>query len=237
MSRLTAWIDRTAYPAHADNWDNQLFREAVLERLPAARDVLDLGAGAGIVRELNVRGLGPRVHGIDPDPRVLQNPFLDDAHVGSAESIPYPDGSFDVVFCNNVLEHLPDPGRAFAEVARVLRPGGVFFAKTPNRRHYVALISHLTPHRFHQLVNEWRGRDREDTFPTLYRANTARALRRWAATAGLTVERVRHVEGRPEYLRMLAPTYLLGLAYERLVNATELLAPWRVVLIASFRKN
>jgi SAM-dependent methyltransferase len=132
---------------------------------------------------------------------------------------------------------LPDPGRAFAEVARVLRPGGVFFAKTPNRRHYVALISHLTPHRFHQLVNEWRGRDREDTFPTLYRANTARALRRWAATAGLTVERVRHVEGRPEYLRMLAPTYLLGLAYERLVNATELLAPWRVVLIASFRKN
>jgi SAM-dependent methyltransferase len=237
MSRLTKWIDRTAYPAYADDWDNRLFREAVLERVPAARDVLDLGAGAGIVRDMDLRGLGPRIHGIDLDPRVLQNPFLDDARVGTAEDLPYPDGSFDLVVCNNVLEHLPDPAIAFAEVVRVLRPGGVFLAKTPNRWHYVALLARLTPHRFHQLVNEWRGRDREDTFPTLYRANTVGALHRWAKTAGLTVERVRHVEGRPEYLRIFAPAYLLGVAYERIVNATDLLAPWRVILIASFRKN
>jgi SAM-dependent methyltransferase len=236
MSRLTSWLDRTAYPAHADSWDNLLFRQAVLERLAVARDVLDLGAGAGIVRELDVRGMGPRVHGVDLDPRVLENPFLDDARVGSAEDIPYPDSSFDLVFCNNVLEHLPDPGRAFREVARVLRPGGVFLAKTPNRRHYVALLARLTPHRVHEVVNEWRGRDREDTFPTLYRANTPRALGRWATASGLPVERVRCVEGRPEYVRILAPAYVLGIAYERIVNATELLAPWRVILIASFRK-
>jgi hypothetical protein len=47
---------------------------------------------------------------------------------------------------------------------------------------------------------------------------------------------VRHVEGRPEYLRIAAPAYLLGIAYERIVNATELLAPWRVILIAALRK-
>ena len=81
-----------------------------------------------------------------------------------------------------------------------------------------------------------RGREREDTFPTVYRANSAGALRRWSAAAGLAVERIRTVEGRPEYTRIAAPAYLLGIAYERIVNATELLAPWRVVLIAAFRK-
>lgn len=236
MSRLTSWLDRIAYPELTDNWDNRLFRDAVVECLPEAKDILDLGAGAGIVQELNVRGMGARVCGVDLDPRVLQNPFLDDARVGGAEDIPYPDRSFDLVFCNNVLEHLPDPGRAFREVARVLRPGGLFLAKTPNRWHYVALLAQLTPHRVHEVVNEWRGRQREDTFPTLYRANSAAALRRWSAAAGLDVARLRRVEGRPEYLRMTAPTYLVGLAYERIVNATELLAPWRVVLIATFRK-
>ena len=236
MSRLTFWLDRTAYPAHPDNWDNLLFRREVIDRLPAAQNVLDLGAGAGIVRELDIRGLAPRVCGIDLDPRVLQNPLLDEALVGDAEHIPYPDAGFDLVFCNNVLEHLPDPERAFSEVARVLRPGGVFLAKTPNRWHYVALLAGLTPHRFHEAVNAWRGRDRKDTFPTRYRANSASALRRCAAAAGLVVEHVSFVEGRPEYLRMTAPTYLLGIAYERIVNATSLLAPWRVVLIASFRK-
>jgi SAM-dependent methyltransferase len=236
MSRITSWLDGKAYPHHADNWDNTLFREAVTEQMRGVKDVLDLGAGAGIVRELDLRGLGPRVHGIDLDPRVLDNPCLDDARIGRAEDIPYPEGSFDLVFCNNVLEHLPDPERAFAEVARVLRPGGVFLAKTPNRWHYVALLAQLTPHRVHELVNEWRGREREDTFPTLYRANSGSALRKWAAAAGLEVERIRRVEGRPEYLRLFAPAYLLGIAYERIVNATDALAPVRVILIATFRK-
>ena len=81
---------------------------------------------------MNFRGHARRLCGIDPDPRVAANPYLDEGQVGVGESIPYPDASFDVVFADNVLEHLPDPAAVFAAVTRVLRPGGVFLGKTPN---------------------------------------------------------------------------------------------------------
>jgi hypothetical protein len=98
------------------------------------------------------------------------------------------------------------------------------------------LIARTTPHWFHQWVNAKRGRQEADTFPTRYLANTPARLRRLAAGAGLSVESVRLVEGRPEYLRMSAATYLLGLAYERAVNACKALAPFRILLIAVFAK-
>ncbi len=98
-------------------------------------------------------------------------------------------------------------------------------------------IARLTPHRFHQFVNRIRGRAEADTFPTCYRANTATAVRRLAAASSLTVERLDRIEGRPEYLRMTWPTYLLGAAYERLVNSWEGFAPFRVLLVGELRKG
>nr|WP_274608966.1 class I SAM-dependent methyltransferase [Lamprobacter modestohalophilus] len=199
-------------------------------------DVLDLGAGAGIVTEMNFCGHARRICGIDPDPRVVDNPFLDEGKVGLGESIPYPDASFDLVFADNVLEHLPNPEQVFAEVARVLRPGGVFLAKTPNKYHYVPLIARLTPHGFHRWVVRWRGREGEDVFPTRYLANSRADIRRLAAATGLQVVAVDLVEGRPEYLRFSALTYVFGYLYERLVNLVPGLAGLRVLLVAELRK-
>jgi SAM-dependent methyltransferase len=68
--------------------------------------------------------------------------------VGRAEEIPYPNGTFDLVFSNNVPEHLPDPVQAFCEVARVLKPGGPLSFQDTNRFHYVAVIARSTPHWF-----------------------------------------------------------------------------------------
>ena len=102
-----------------------------------------------------------------------------------------------------MLEHLPEPEKVFAEVYRLLRPGGVFLGKTPNKWHYMPLIARLTPHRFHKWVNKWRGRDGDDVFPTKYQANTEGDIRKLAFSAGLKVNQIKHIEGRPEYLRML----------------------------------
>lgn len=236
MNAVTRWLDDALYPGTRSNWDDRLLRERILATLRPTDHVLDLGAGAGIIPEMHFRGLAARVAGIDLDERVLQNPMLDEARLATAESIPYPDEAFDLVFCDNVMEHLANPERVLREIRRVLKPGGLFIGKTPNRLHYMPQIARLTPHWFHQLYNRLRGRAAADTFPTLYRMNTPRALRDLAGRVGLRVERIDLVENRPEYLRVTPLTYLAGYVYERLVNATPLLAPFRILLIAELRK-
>lgn len=235
-TRLVQRLDRRLYPEHADRWDDVAFRRAILARLSPNSRVLDLGAGAGVVPEMDLRGEAGRVAGLDPDPRVLDNPYLDEAKIGCGESVPWPDGSFDLVIADNVLEHLERPATVFCEVARVLVPGGRFLVKTPNRRHYVALVARLTPHSFHQAFNRSRGRATEDTFPTRYRANTPKRLRDLAAGAGLQLRDVELLEGRPEYLRRWPLTYLLGWLYERAVSSLPGLSGFRVLLIATFEK-
>lgn len=125
----------------------------------------------------------------------------------------------------------------YREVARVLKPGGVLLFKTPNKWHYMPTIARMTPHGFHQFVNRLRGRAEVDTFPTRYRTNTKGDVQRLAAAAGFTVESVELIEGRPEYLRMTWPTYLVGSLYERIVNATNYLAPFRILLVGTLRKT
>lgn len=238
MTRLTRWMDAKLYPNHARNWDDALFRDCILSRLTEGepKDVLDLGAGAGIVAQMNFKGIARRICGVDPDPRVVDNPYLDDGRVGFGEALPYGDGEFDVVFADNVFEHLPAPEKVLKEVFRVLRSGGVLLAKTPNKYHYMPTIARVTPHWFHQWVNRLRGRDAEDTFPTRYLVNTPADVCRFAAKTGFVVEATDLIEGRPEYLRFSAPTYLGGWLYERLVNAVPLLSKFRILLVVVLRK-
>ena len=61
-------------------------------------------------------------------------------------------------------------------------------------------------------------------------------FRALAAGAGLEVVRIDLIEGRPEYLRFSAPTYLLGWLYERVVNRVPGLAWLRVLLVVELRK-
>jgi SAM-dependent methyltransferase len=237
MRKLTEWMDRTWYPDFKSHWDDWLFRDRILKHLRPDSVVLDLGAGAGILPQMNFRGIAARVFGIDLDARVADNPMLDEARMADAARIPYEADLFDAVWADNVLEHLAEPLTVFREVARVLKPGGVFLFKTPNRRHYVPLLARLTPQRFHEYVNRLRGRAVVDTFPTLYRANTRADVLRFAGQSGLSVERVELIEGRPEYLRIAWPAYLVGAAYERLVNSRETFASFRILLVGVLRKT
>ncbi len=200
-------------------------------------DVLDLGAGTG---ELNSHALKGRVHrlvGVDVDPRVGTNRLLDAGVRADIAMLPFRSDSLDVVFSIYVLEHVEQPGELAAEIARVLRPGGVCLMLTPNFLHYVTLISQLTPTRFHRWINARRGRPAEDTFPTAYRLNSRRALEQTFGGAGFERVSIDLIEVQPNYLMFSPLSYAMGVAYERLVNATEALAPFRVNLIAVFRKR
>jgi SAM-dependent methyltransferase len=227
-------LDRIFYPNYSDNWDDTLFRERILKHITTESVLLDLGAGSGLVQQMHFRGLCKRVCGLDPVPEVLSNPHIDEAKIGTGESIPWPDQTFDVVFADNVFEHLPEPEKVFAEARRTLKPGGVFMVKTPNRFHYVPLVAQLTPVAFHRFVNKLRGRDEADTFPTLYRANSKGRMLQLAEQAGF-IANIELIEGRPEYMRTPL-LYPFGLLWERTVNRFSFLAGLRVILVATFTK-
>lgn len=236
MSGVVNWLDARLYPQFGDNWDDGFFRQRIMSHLTKESMVLDLGAGAGIVSQMDFRGCARRVCGVDLDPRVVENPYLDEGKVADGASIPYENATFDVVFADNVMEHLASPEEVFREIARVLKPGGVLLFKTPNKTHYMPLIARLTPHSFHEFFNRIRGRADADTFPTLYLANSRSQVAGLAERTGFEVQRLDLVEGRPEYLRMTAATYLIGWAYERLVNLSEVFAPLRILLVAELRR-
>jgi ubiquinone/menaquinone biosynthesis C-methylase UbiE len=101
------------------------------------RRVLEIGAAAGSI-SIALNRLGYECTGLEPDPDALKT-----AHAladtigcrcpvveGFAENLPFPDGSFDIVIANSVLEHVSDLERCLDEVARVLAPGGVFWFQT-----------------------------------------------------------------------------------------------------------
>lgn len=186
---------------------------------------------------MNFKGIAKTVCGVDLDPRVTSNPYLDEGLVADAGRIPYPDKSFDIVFADNVMERLDKPVEVFKEIARVLRPGGRLLFKTPNRNHYMPLIARFTPHKFHQWVNRIRGRNETDTFPTRYRCNSIADIKKIAHEASFRLAGVELIEGRPEYLRMTLPTYIIGLGYERLVNKFEALARFRILLVVELVKQ
>jgi arsenite methyltransferase len=106
-----------------------------LGRLSAGERVLDLGCGAGTDSLVAAQMVGPdgSVVGIDMTPEMLAKAHRAAAEMGAAnvefvegeiELLPFADESVDVVISNGVIDLLPDKDTVFAEIYRVLRPGG-----------------------------------------------------------------------------------------------------------------
>lgn len=95
--------------------------------------ILDAGCGTG----LNLRYLPRGSVGLDINPRniaLVRDRLTDhEAVLGDVEDLPFLNGHFGTVVCTEVLEHIPDPGRALAEYRRVLRSGGHLIGSVPAR--------------------------------------------------------------------------------------------------------
>ena len=103
----------------------------------AGKRVLDIGCGLGAIDVLLVQAHGAgHVVGIDLEPDLVRKAAVRVAAAGLSERVelrvvapgplPFPDESFDVVFSKDSLVQIPDKTAIFAEVCRVLRPGGQF---------------------------------------------------------------------------------------------------------------
>ena len=224
----------------ARQYDNDTaFLEMVERNIESGYVVLDLGAGAGHKFAYDLKDkVGPtgQVIGADFDNRVLENPLVHRGVVLNGSTLSFDDRSFDVVFTRYVLEHVSEPEVFLTEVHRILKPGGSFLFLTPNKWHYVCVAARCTPGRFHEFYNRKRGRDETDTFPTVYHLNTRSAVRRHLKKVGFIEKELRMRESCPNYLMLAAPLFLIGIAYERLVNSTEWLAGLRVNILGHFVK-
>jgi SAM-dependent methyltransferase len=137
------------------------------------KKILDVGCGEGFtLSKLQSAGIGTSYVGIDPSKTALslgkkQFPALD-LRLGSAYRLPWKDGSFDLVCCNEVLEHLTDPGKALTELHRVSKK-------------YVLLS---VPHEpFFMLSNFFRGKD------VLRFGNNIEHINHWSKTGFVTFVR------------------------------------------------
>ncbi len=115
---------------------------------PMGKKVLEVGCGGGIMSE-EVARMGFATTGIDPSPNSLKiaKKHADsiglsiDYQKGTGENIPFPDQYFEAVVCCDVLEHVQDLPKVISEIARVLKPGGLFFFDTLNRTFLSKLVA------------------------------------------------------------------------------------------------
>lgn len=158
--------------------------EAWVRRLPPGR-LLDIGCGSG-QGTAHWRSLGWTCEGTDVNPdAVAEASRTMPAKVCDLNQapLPYPDGSFDLIFAGEVIEHLVDTDGFLHEVHRCLRPGGHLLLTTPNLASFENRIKLLLGRYPRWLDHRLAGCGH-------VRAYTPRALKRQLAEQGFTV--VRH---------------------------------------------
>ena len=137
-----AWAEDLGYPEELANVPESAVESFAgvanpwtMGRLAPGERVLDLGSGAGTDALVAAQMVGAEGHvtGIDMTAAMLAKARAAAAEMGvtnvefveaEAERLPFADGSFDVVISNGVIDLIPDKDAVFAEIYRVLTPGG-----------------------------------------------------------------------------------------------------------------
>ncbi len=118
----------------------------LVQRYGAGGDVLECGVGTGLLLE-RIAGFARSARGIDLSPGMLERARARDLDVteASVTDLPFAEDSFDVTCSFKVLAHVPEIGRALAEMARVTRPGGVVIAEFYNPLSLRGMAKRLGP--------------------------------------------------------------------------------------------
>ena len=128
------WI-QLGHPSYVWRFGQERRLSLVRRYVPLeGKRILDVGCGLGTYVEQFCR-FTTEAYGVDVDPaRVARaSEKLPNIQLASAECLPYPDATFDVVFSNEVIEHVGNDRQAIAEAVRVTRDGGHVVIYAPNR--------------------------------------------------------------------------------------------------------
>src|SRR5262249_32664700 len=169
-------VDNEIYNRMADTWWDETgllhilraalnsarfgyFRDTLANSLhisPEGKRALDIGCGGGFLAEEFAR-IGCLVTGIDPSaPSIAaavsharKMGLAVDYLTGVGEDLPFENGSFDIAYCCDTLEHVNDLKKTLAETSRVLKKGGVYFYDTINRTFRSNIVAI-------RLLQQWR---------------------------------------------------------------------------------
>lgn len=156
--------------------------------------VLEIGCGRGFLTR-RVRRVAPATTGVDINPEAVANAVTGGLRRMDARHLAFGEASFDKIYSFHMIEHIPDLGRVFAEMDRVLEPGGrvlLVYPAEPIRGLYVI------PTAIRLFGNPLRARDLH------VHKLSPRALRRWLAGTSLQIERsALHFFLTPQFVTVL----------------------------------
>jgi SAM-dependent methyltransferase len=185
--------------------------------------ILDIGCGIGTyVRRF--RAYSDAVYGVEVEEERVREASLElpNIQVGRGEALPFPDDHFDLVFSNEVIEHVDDDRRTLAEAVRVTRIGGHIVTFAPNRLYPFETHGAYVGGRYVfgnvPLVN-WLPDPLRDRFAPHVRAYTRHGIR--ALFAGQPVRIVHHAIIYPGFDNMTSRHATLGPLLRRALYAAE----------------
>jgi SAM-dependent methyltransferase len=152
-------------------------------------DWLDVGGGSSpfpdnpkLAAELAARA--GRFVGVDPSPNVFDNPYTREKHRALIEDYTSPT-PFDLATLRMVAEHVTDPAAVIGALARLVKSGGRAIVFTVDLWSPITLVARVVPFGLHYPVKKvlWGGEEK-DTFPTAYRMNTRRELKKLFSRGG-----------------------------------------------------
>lgn len=157
MGDLKTWTgERLETFVYNENTNEHLHRYALAMQLVAGKDVLDIACGEGYGSNL-MATIAKSVTGVDIDEATVAEAakkytrkelrFLP----GSVADIPLESNSFDVVVSFETIEHHDKHTEMMSELKRVLRPGGILFISSPDKRNYSDIPKFKNPYHVKEL--------------------------------------------------------------------------------------
>jgi SAM-dependent methyltransferase len=215
----------------------KVYKGSVKEASKQANRILHLGSGRNRTEVFDKQAYRAKtILSLDPDVLSLRENFSAYRLLALGEGLPVRDCTIDLIVSEYVFEHIKAPTRVIHECARVLKPGGRIIILTPNSASYFGLLSRLTPYRFHVwFLETFLGRPALDTFPTFYRFNTRKQIRRISQGADLKVAYLETFVGPSSYTTPFPLIHFLFLGLHKLLE-TGLLRRWGPSLVAILEK-
>jgi SAM-dependent methyltransferase len=199
--------------------------------------LLDAGCGEkGIMNKY--RGQNRLSVGIDLSLRSLKkNNSIDELLISSVEKMPFRDGSFDVVICQWVIEHLENPELVYQEFSRVLKRNGHLIVVTNSVYNGIMLVSAILPIKIRDKLKEkvFPREIKEDTFPTYYRCNSRKAFEKMLYALGFS----KHFCGYSGDISIFLFSkflFVLAIAYEKITDM-KWLNCFKMHIIAHYEKT